>query len=226
MNKDEPPNSIMTKNRVRLNRPSRTNAFLILGVILVAFNLRPAITAVGPIVGEIQSSLHFSSSILGFLTTLPLLAFALVSPLAAKTARRFGHEWGILLGLFILLVGILIRYLGHSIPLFIGTALVGDGLLDSKLEKVTSYQNSILSEKTDTKTDAQPYVSSKSVWASPLAWQVTFYMGLQSFLFYSSIAWLPAILQTHHMSTDTAGWMLSIMQFIGLPATFATRLSP
>lgn len=64
----------------------------------------------------------------------------------------------------------------------------------------------------------------RTVWTSPLAWQVTCFMGFQSFLFYASIAWLPAILETHHMSTNTAGWMLSVMQFVGLPAAFATPL--
>lgn len=45
-------------------------------------------------------------------------------------------------------------------------------------------------------------------------------MGLQSFLFYCIIAWLPEILSSQGMSRGMAGWMLFGVQFIGLPATF------
>ncbi|MGO4106299.1 CynX/NimT family MFS transporter [Paenibacillus sp. YAF4_2] len=65
---------------------------------------------------------------------------------------------------------------------------------------------------------------SKSVaarpWRSSLAWQVTFFMGLQSFIFYNLVAWLPEILNSRGMSDDTAGWMLSLIQLSMLPFTF------
>ena len=59
-----------------------------------------------------------------------------------------------------------------------------------------------------------------SIWHSPLAWQVAFYMGFQSFLFYVTITWLPEILQNLGASVSTAGWLLSFTQLIGLPAGF------
>ena len=59
-----------------------------------------------------------------------------------------------------------------------------------------------------------------SIWRSSLAWQVAFYMGFQSFLFYVTITWLPAILQNLGVSVSTAGWLLSFTQLIGLPAGF------
>ena len=62
--------------------------------------------------------------------------------------------------------------------------------------------------------------TSTPLWRSPLAWQVSFFMGLQSFLFYCMIAWLPEILSSQGMSMSMAGWMLFGVQFIGLPATF------
>ena len=45
-------------------------------------------------------------------------------------------------------------------------------------------------------------------------------MGLQSFGFYVTIAWLPEILHDGGMSIAAAGWMLSLMQFSSLPANF------
>ncbi|WP_274654559.1 CynX/NimT family MFS transporter [Paenibacillus humicola] len=59
-----------------------------------------------------------------------------------------------------------------------------------------------------------------SLLRSGLAWKVTLFMGLQSLLFYVTIAWLPDILQARGMSEASAGWMLSLMQFVSLPASF------
>jgi Cyanate permease len=58
------------------------------------------------------------------------------------------------------------------------------------------------------------------LWRSPLAWQVTLFMGLQSFIFYNLVAWFPEILNSRGMTSDTAGWMLSLIQFSMLPFTF------
>lgn len=63
-----------------------------------------------------------------------------------------------------------------------------------------------------------------TVWSSGLAWQVTFFMGCQSFLFYCTIAWLPSLLLAHGISQVTSGWLVSIMQFVALPTTFATPI--
>ena len=59
-----------------------------------------------------------------------------------------------------------------------------------------------------------------SLWASPIAWQVTFFMGLQSMIYFSLTAWLPEIVYSQGISITTAGWMVSLMQFSGLPANF------
>jgi CP family cyanate transporter-like MFS transporter len=55
---------------------------------------------------------------------------------------------------------------------------------------------------------------------SPLAWQVTFFMGLQSLIFFILVAWLPEILIEKGFSISQSGWYLSLIQFSGLPATF------
>lgn len=59
-----------------------------------------------------------------------------------------------------------------------------------------------------------------NLWRSPLAWQVTMFMGLQSMIFYVIIAWLPEILVQQGVGSDQSGWMLSIMQLALLPFTF------
>ncbi|GAB2565331.1 hypothetical protein GCM10026983_35150 [Gracilibacillus alcaliphilus] len=57
---------------------------------------------------------------------------------------------------------------------------------------------------------------------SGIAWQVTLFMGLQSFLFYATISWLAEILISQGYTASSAGWYVAYMQFIGLPATFFT----
>jgi len=58
------------------------------------------------------------------------------------------------------------------------------------------------------------------MWQSPLAWQIAAFLGLQSFLFYVTISWLPEILHDYGVNLATAGWMLSLAQIIGLPVSF------
>lgn len=59
-----------------------------------------------------------------------------------------------------------------------------------------------------------------SVWRSPLAWQVTLYMGLQSWTFYTVVAWFPTIFAVHGISPANAGWLLSLLQGAGAVGSF------
>lgn len=59
-----------------------------------------------------------------------------------------------------------------------------------------------------------------SMLRSRLAWHITFFMGLQSLLFYSSIAWLPVVLQDWGMASEASGWVLSYIQLTQLPIVF------
>ncbi|MEN0642168.1 MFS transporter [Alkalicoccobacillus gibsonii] len=251
---------------------------LIIGIAVIAFNLRPAITSVGPVIGEIRADFGLSNGAAGLITTLPLLSFAALSPLTPKLGQKLGFEGAIVAGLGLLLLGILLRATGLLSFLFIGTALVGVGIaicnvllpglaklhFPLKVGLITSIYSTLMSifaalasgitvpmadglglgwnttlllwgalvllglavwvpqlrgKNSEPKpVDVQPV--SSSMWKSSIAWQVTLFMGLQSFLFYSSVAWLPEIMRSHGMSIVTAGWMLSIMQFAGVPGNF------
>ncbi len=68
--------------------PSRRPA-LVVAVAVVAFNLRPAIASVAPVLLEIQRSTGLSSTAAGLLTTLPVFAFGACAPLAPLLGRRF-----------------------------------------------------------------------------------------------------------------------------------------
>jgi CP family cyanate transporter-like MFS transporter len=56
---------------------------------------------------------------------------------------------------------------------------------------------------------------------SAIAWQVTAYMGLQSFAFFVLVAWYPELLQDDGVAASTAGVLMGVMQASGLLATVA-----
>ena len=60
-----------------------------------------------------------------------------------------------------------------------------------------------------------------SLWRSPLAWQVTAFMGLQSLGFYAATAWLPAIFVDRGFDPATAGWLLAFASITGLTGSMA-----
>jgi CP family cyanate transporter-like MFS transporter len=98
------------------------------GLLLLAANLRPAITGVGPLLGDVRAATDMSAAIAGLLTTLPLLAFAGISPLAPLIARRYGIERTLLGAMVLLAVGMLIRSAGPIAAIFAGTALLGSAI--------------------------------------------------------------------------------------------------
>lgn len=59
-----------------------------------------------------------------------------------------------------------------------------------------------------------------NIWKSPRAWQVTVFMGIQSFIFYALASWGPEILIQKGFSLEESGWALFYLQIISLPAVF------
>src|SRR5215218_1943054 len=106
-------------------RPRFRSVLFVLGILLLAANLRPALTGVAPLIGQIRADTGISNGVAGLLTTLPLLAFALLSPIAPRLARRFGMEGVLLASLLVLASGILLRWVGDVTTLFLGTATLG-----------------------------------------------------------------------------------------------------
>lgn len=109
-------------------RPLVRPGLLIAGILLIAANLRAPITGVAPLLDSIRDSFALSTAAAGMLTTLPLLAFAAVSPLAARWARRYGLERTLFAALVLVALGILTRSAGQASALFIGTAVIGAGI--------------------------------------------------------------------------------------------------
>lgn len=98
---------------------------LLLGLILVALNLRPALSSMAPLLSEVSRSLGLSAAQAGLLTTLPVLCLGLFAPLAPVLARRFGAE-RVVLGILLTLAGaIVLRSAFGQVGLFVGSILAG-----------------------------------------------------------------------------------------------------
>ena len=243
------------------DRPSFLPLALVLaGIYLIAGNLRAAITSVGPVLSSIEESLGLSAFAAAFLVSLPLLAFAVVSPAAPSLAARIGIEASIAVSLALLIVGMLLRSTPGLQWLWVGTALIGSAIavlnvvlpalvkreFPTRIGQVTGVYSAVQSSfaavaagisapvagltalgwrlplsmwaglalialvvfapqlrrrtlpsarDADITLDSAQIEASghRSPWRSPLAWMITAYMGLQSFMYFSFTTWLASI---------------------------------
>lgn len=105
---------------------------LVVAICLVAANMRPTITAVGPLLEQIGTDTGMSLATLGLIASVPLVTWALVSPFALGLSRRFGMSRTVLGALVLLLGGTGVRSLpgvAGGVPgLWLGTLLIGVAL--------------------------------------------------------------------------------------------------
>ncbi|MGA1813159.1 MFS transporter [Frondihabitans sp. 4ASC-45] len=99
--------------------------FLTLAIVLIALNLRGPIVATAPVIDTIKSDLGIGALVAGLLTSIPVLCFALASPLAAGVIGRLGAERAVTIGLLGVVAGTLIRSGGSQAMLIVGTVILG-----------------------------------------------------------------------------------------------------
>ncbi|MDO8860488.1 MFS transporter [Haliea sp. E1-2-M8] len=98
---------------------------LIVLLVLVGLNLRPALSSLAPLLARVQSETGLSAAAIGALTTLPVLCLGLFAPLAPWLSRRIGIERTLSLALLLLAAALALRASANIWPLYAGTALVG-----------------------------------------------------------------------------------------------------
>lgn len=100
----------------------------LLGVVLLAINLRAAITGVAPVLAELQAQFGLSGVGASVLTTLPVLCLGAFASLAPPLAHRVGAEVAVAGALVLITAGILLRVVPSPVALFTGTVLAGAGI--------------------------------------------------------------------------------------------------
>lgn len=119
-------------------RASSTRAWrtrlLVVGIVLTALNLRPAITSLGALLEEVRAGLGMSGSVAGLLTSVPPLCFALFGVMAPRLARRFGPATVVCAGMAAVAAGLLIRpYAGGTAGFVAASALALMGIAVSNV---------------------------------------------------------------------------------------------
>ncbi|MFF3514554.1 CynX/NimT family MFS transporter [Streptomyces sp. NPDC002573] len=111
-----------------------TTRVLVVGIVLTALNLRPAITSFGALLEEVRDGLGMSGSVAGLLTSVPPLCFAVFGVMAPRLARRLGPGAVVCAGMVAITVGLVIRpYTGSTAGFLAASALALMGIAVSNV---------------------------------------------------------------------------------------------
>jgi CP family cyanate transporter-like MFS transporter len=98
---------------------------LIAGILVLAANMRAAITSLPPLFPTLHGSLHLSGGGQAVLAAIPVLCFGVFSGAGAPLGRRFGEERVLGAALALLAAGLLVRGAEPGALLFPGTVIAG-----------------------------------------------------------------------------------------------------
>ena len=107
--------------------PRASRRLVLLAVLALSFNLRPAAVSVGPVLEEVRQGLAMSRGTAGVLTALPALAFAAFGAVAPWAARVVGLHRVTLLSLLAVVAGLGGRAVTGSVEVFLGLSVVALG---------------------------------------------------------------------------------------------------
>lgn len=105
----------------------KKSGIFIASILLLGVIMRATFTTIPVVLDDVANTFGLPVSQLGILTTLPLLTFAVVSPMTNGIMRKFGLERTLLVALLLVFVGSWVRVFSAS-WLIIGTLLVGAGI--------------------------------------------------------------------------------------------------
>lgn len=255
-------------------------------MVFIAINLRAPITATGPLVQEIQTHFGLNSTLVGFLTSLPLIAFGVFSFLVA----RFQPNRAMIAGLFCIIIGEIVRGYSEYIAfllhiqnaqviqyiglcgLFLGTTIMGAGIavanvllpsfvkskFPNQIAQIMGAYSLVLNVSAiigiafaiplahslgllnamvfwtilailalilyipqikNGRLHKRTQHSSKTlnIFKNASAWKITLFMGIQSFMFYGVVVWLPKIIVEKGYDIHFATSVTLVSQFIAVP---------
>nr|WP_306334498.1 MFS transporter [Streptomyces sp. KL118A] len=107
---------------------------VIVGIVLAAMNLRPAITSLGALLEEVRDGLGMSGTLAGLLTSVPPLCFAIFGVMAPRLAKRFGPSAVVCVGMAAIAAGLVLRpFIGGTAGFLAATALALAGIAVSNV---------------------------------------------------------------------------------------------
>lgn len=105
----------------------RATVLILLGIVVLSFNLRPTAVSVAPVLAEVRATFAMSGPVAGLLTSLPVIAFAVFGALAPASARRIGIHRVTLIAILAAVAGLLGRAVTGSEALFLLLSLLALG---------------------------------------------------------------------------------------------------
>lgn len=104
---------------------SRRIVLITATILFAAAMLRAPLVAVAPVAGLAADELGIGLSVVGLLTSIPVLCFALCAPIAIAVVRRGGTSFALTVALVGAIVGCLLRSAGGLPLALVGTAVLG-----------------------------------------------------------------------------------------------------
>ncbi|SCE84616.1 MFS transporter, CP family, cyanate transporter [Micromonospora coriariae] len=106
----------------RRSHPATGGALVLVGMLLVALNLRAAVTSLGALLDEVRDGLGLSGTTAGLVTTLPTIAFAGLGALTPWLVRRVAPARILVVAMLALVAGQVLRVATDSTWVFLLTS--------------------------------------------------------------------------------------------------------
>ncbi len=173
----------------------------LLGILLVALNLRTAVAALSPIIDQVSKDVGLGPVVLGIIGAAPPVTFAVTGLLAPRLSRKVGLEGGLLIAAAAMVIGHVARALAPNSALLIIATIItvagagfGNVLLPpvvkryfpDRITQVTTFYAVLISIST-----ALPALAAVPV-ANQYGWRVS--LGIWSVLALTALA--PWIVET------------------------------
>lgn len=185
---------------------------LLVGIVLVALNMRACLAAVSPMVVEIQRTFGLSATASGLITTVPVLFQGVGAPLTPRLTRRFGTERVVLGAVLALGAGVLLRVLPSVAALYAGCVVIGvaiavlnvsmPGLVKREFPQKAAAMTGVYSTTMLVGATMAAALSVPLEHALGGGWQAS--LGAWSVLaLVAAVAWLPQVLKARQERTVT-----------------------
>lgn len=149
-----------------------------------------------------QDFAHRAGLLMGLYSTALFVGAAIASGLTAPMVSALGGNWRVALAVWAVPALLALAVWGPQLRRSPGRMKTGSDVADAPSERGEPPFRAILTD--------------------PIAIAVTALMGLQSISYYTTLTWVPTILQDAGMPANLAGWLLAYSAFPGIAASLIT----